>query len=100
MHVLNVLLEEDKALHREGFELDCHKILQLRKLACCAPQYTIHRRHKNIATALIILNSHDNHGDNQDGHGVSHRVGRPLRVVVFDFESSSSRVVVKSSSIE
>ena len=25
---------------------------------------------------------------------------RPLRVVVFDFESSSSRVVVKSSSIE
>ena len=27
-------------------------------------------------------------------------VGRPLRVVVFDFESSSSRVVVKSSSIE
>ncbi len=27
-------------------------------------------------------------------------MSRPLRVVVFDFESSSSRVVVKSSSIE
>ena len=32
--------------------------------------------------------------------GIFTIIGRPLRVVVFDFESSSSRVVVKSSSIE
>ena len=30
---------------------------------------------QDCETALIILDSHDNHGDNQEGQGVSHVVG-------------------------
>ena len=39
-------------------------------------------------------------GDNEEDEQSTCVINRPLRVVVFDFESSSSRVVVKSLSIE